>query len=68
MSGWLSNLGTGIGSFLGSVTSPVLGSSQTTSTSVTEKPKETNYTVYIIVGVVVIISIAAYFYFKRKKA
>jgi fructose-specific phosphotransferase system IIC component len=63
------NVGSGIGNFIGGLTSPLIGGTQTTTTTTSSKPQEEkNYTPIIIASVVgvIIIGVAIYFVIKNR--
>ncbi len=59
--------GSEVGNFLGGILNPVLGS--TTETIVTQKPPASSRsnTVFVIVGVVMLVGVIGFFLFKNKK-
>lgn len=67
---WLSNLGSGIGNFLGGAVNPVLGENKTEVVTRTDKPSQSSNTKIIIgvIAIVVIVGTVAYFYFKNKRS
>ena len=64
------NIGEGIGGFIGGLTDPLFGSTQTNTTSVTSKPSEqkgSNTVIVIaVVASIVVIGIVAYFIFRNR--